>query len=31
MDHFNDYLQVIEVLQSFQGVIAVDPSEPSLL
>ena len=31
MDHFNDYLQVIEVLQSFSGVIAVDPSEPSLL
>src|SRR5262245_22600963 len=31
MDHFNDYLKVIEVLQSFQGVIAVDPSEPSLL
>ena len=31
MDHFNDYLQVMEVVQSFQGVIAVDPSEPSLL
>ena len=31
MDHFNDYLTVIEVLQSFKGVIAVDPSEPSLL
>ena len=31
MDHFNDYLQVVEVLQSFAGVIAVDPSEPSLL
>lgn len=31
MDHFNHYLQIIEALQSFQGVIAVDPSEPSLL
>lgn len=31
MDHFNDYLMVIEELQSFKGVIAVDPSEPALL
>ncbi|MCI0379692.1 MAG: hypothetical protein L0215_18970 [Gemmataceae bacterium] len=31
MDHFNDYLMVIEVLQSFQGLIPVDPQEPSLL
>lgn len=31
MDYFNDYLCVIEVLQSFQGLIAVDPKEPSLL
>ncbi len=31
MDHFNHYLQIIEVLQTFQGVIPVDPSEPSLL
>ncbi len=31
MDHFNDYLRVIEALQTFQGVIAVDPREPSLL
>ena len=31
MAHFNDYLSVIEVLQSFRGVIAVDPQEPSLL
>ena len=31
MEHFNDYLQVIEVLQSFKGVIPVDPQEPSLL
>ena len=31
MEHFNDYLIVIEVLQSFRGVIAVDPKEPSLM
>jgi hypothetical protein len=31
MDHFNDYLLAIEVLQSFKGLIAVDPREPSLL
>jgi hypothetical protein len=31
MEHFNDYLLAIEVLQSFQGLIAVDPREPSLL
>ena len=31
MDHFNDYLQVLEVLQTFKGVILVDPNEPSLL
>ena len=31
MDHFNDYLQIIEMLQTFHGVIPVDPSEPSLL
>jgi hypothetical protein len=31
MDHFNDYLQIIEVLQTFVGVIPVDPKEPSLL
>ena len=31
MDHFNDYLLAIEALQSFQGLIAVDPREPSLL
>ncbi len=31
MEHFNDYLKVIEVLQSFKGLIAVDPKEPSLL
>ncbi len=31
MEHFNDYLFALEVLQSFKGVIAVDPREPSLL
>jgi hypothetical protein len=31
MEHFNDYLLAIEVLQSFKGLIAVDPKEPSLL
>lgn len=31
MEHFNDYLLTIEVLQSFRGLIAVDPREPSLL
>src|SRR5271166_4097553 len=31
MEHFNDYLLAVEVLQSFKGLIAVDPREPSLL
>lgn len=31
MDHFNDYLLVVEMLQQFQGVIPIDPHEPSLL
>ena len=31
MEHFNDYLLAVEVLQSFKGLIAVDPEEPSLL
>jgi hypothetical protein len=31
MEHFNDYLTAVEVLQSFTGLIAVDPREPSLL
>jgi hypothetical protein len=31
MEHFNEYLFVIEVLQSFKGIIAVDPKEPSIL
>ena len=31
LDHFSDYQSAIEVLQSFKGLIAVDPREPSLL
>ena len=31
MEHFNDYLLVMEAVQSFRGVIGVDPQEPSLL
>ena len=31
MEYFNDFVLVIEVLQSFQGVIAIDPREPALM
>jgi hypothetical protein len=31
MEHFNDFLIVIEVLQSFRGVIAIDPKEPAFM
>jgi hypothetical protein len=31
MEHFNDFLFVVEVLQSFRGVIVVDPREPALM
>jgi hypothetical protein len=31
MEHFDDFLGVVEVLKSFRGVIPVDPEEPSLL
>jgi hypothetical protein len=31
MEHFNDYLFVIEVLKSFNGLLAVDPKEPGVL
>ena len=31
MEHFDDYLKVIEVLRTFRGVILIDPDEPSLL
>lgn len=31
LEHFNEYLAVIEVLKTFAGLIAVDPKEPSLI
>lgn len=31
MEHFNDYLMVVEILKSFNGLLAVDPHEPGLL
>jgi|SRR5579872_933843 len=31
MEHFNDFLQVVEVLKSFNGLVAVDPHERSLM
>jgi hypothetical protein len=31
MEHFDDYLAVVEVLKSFRGVLAVDPKEPGVL
>ncbi len=31
MEHFDDYLRVVEVLKSFNGLLAVDPKEPGLL
>ncbi len=31
MEHFNDYLIVVEVLQSFKGVVVVDLREPSVM
>jgi hypothetical protein len=31
MEHFNDYLYVLEVLKTFNGLLAVDPNEPSVL
>src|SRR5437763_428083 len=31
MEHFNDFLSIIEVLKSFSGVIAIDPREPALM
>jgi hypothetical protein len=31
MEHFNDYLFVVEVLKSFKGLVAVDPKEPAVL
>jgi hypothetical protein len=31
MEHFNDYLSVVEVLKSFNGLLAVDPNERGVL
>jgi len=31
MEHFDDYLSVVEVLKSFRGLLAVDPKEPGIL
>jgi hypothetical protein len=31
MEHFNEFLFVVEVLQSFRGLIAVDPKEPAFM
>jgi hypothetical protein len=31
MEHFNDYLGVVEVLKSFNGLLAVDPNERGVL
>jgi|SRR5579883_1492547 len=31
MEHFADYLTVVEVLKSFDGLLAVDPKEPGIL
>lgn len=31
LEHFNDFLQVIEVLQTFKGLIAIDPKEPAFM
>jgi hypothetical protein len=31
MEHFNDFLKVVEVLKSFTGLLAVDPKEPGVL
>ena len=31
MEHFDHYLQVVEVLKSFAGLLAIDPKEPGVL
>jgi hypothetical protein len=31
MEHFDDYLKVVEVLKSFNGLLAIDPKEPGVL
>lgn len=31
LEHFADYQEIVSVLQSFKGLIAVDPNEPAFL
>jgi hypothetical protein len=31
MEHFNEFLTVVEVLKSFRGLLAVDPKEPGVM
>ena len=31
MEHFNEFIQVVEVLKTFNGLVAVDPHERALL
>jgi hypothetical protein len=31
MEHFSEYLSVVDVLKSFRGLLAVDPKEPGVL
>jgi hypothetical protein len=31
MEHFNEFLMVVEVLKSFRGLLAVDPKEPGVM
>jgi len=31
MEHFSEYLSVVDVLKSFHGLLAVDPKEPGVL
>ena len=31
MEHFNDFLTVVEVLKSFRGLLVVDPKEPGVM
>lgn len=31
LEHFNDFLQVVEVLQTYKGLIAIDPKEPAFM
>jgi hypothetical protein len=31
MEHFNDYLSMVEVLKSFRSILVVDPKEPGVM